>query len=174
MTHIVNFSGGLCSLFAAQRTIAAQGAANTVLLFADVLDEDPDLYTFNARAAEILGVPITRISREPTPWQLFRREGLIGNSRFPICSVKLKRELLNQWMTAHFSLDADQPDALLSPATVVLGFDATEWHRVAEMQKAHPGWRLSARLARVRPASAWPAGFCLTARLVGLRMLSRS
>lgn len=60
--------------FAAERTIAKYGAHNTVLLFADVMIEDDQLYEFNQAAAGILGVPITRISLEISPWQLFREK----------------------------------------------------------------------------------------------------
>lgn len=144
MKYISNFSGGLCSFWAAHRIVEKYGPLDTVLLFADTLVEDSDLYRFNAHTSRILGVPITRVSLELTPWQLFRREGLIGNTRFPICSTKLKREPLNQWMATHFELDARQDNFLLEPATVVLGFDWTEHHRVTEFQAEHPTWRVIA------------------------------
>lgn len=144
MKWIVNFSGGLCSFWAAMREIERHGRENVVLLFADVLIEDADLYRFNQNCSAIMGIPITRVSLEMTPWQLFRKEGLIGNNRFPICSVRLKRELLNAWMTTHFELERDQPNCLYEDATVTLGFDWTEAHRVDEFQNEHPVWRLSA------------------------------
>src|ERR1700735_1340103 len=101
MKHIVNFSGGWCSFFAAKRVVEKFGILDTVLLFADTLVEDPELYAFNDLASAHLGVPITRISSEITPWELFRRERMIGNNKYPICSVYLKRELLDAWMLAH-------------------------------------------------------------------------
>src|SRR4051812_43130943 len=101
MMHVVNFSGGLCSFLAAVRVAEKYGTSDLTLLFADTLVEDQELYDFNSRAAEYIGVPITRISRELTPWELFRRQGLIGNSRFPICSVYLKREPLDRWHHEH-------------------------------------------------------------------------
>lgn len=143
MKYIVNFSGGWCSFWAAWRTIDRHGPANTVLLFADVLIEHADLYSFNETAARILGVPITRISVGKSPWQLFREEGLIGNTRSPICSIRLKREPLNEWMGAHYMLHRHQSDVFLEDATVVLGFDWTEFHRVTEFQDIHPHWRVS-------------------------------
>jgi len=144
MKHICNFSGGICSFWAAHRTIQAHGALNTVLLFADTLIESPQLYEFNQCASGVLGVPITRVSREETPWELFRREGLIGNNRFPICSVRLKREPLNNWMESNLEMDSRQDNFLLEAGTVVLGFDWSEHHRVTEFQEAHPTWRVSA------------------------------
>lgn len=144
MKFINNFSGGLCSFFAGQRLVQEYGPENVINLFADVLIESPDLYEFNERAAGVLGVPITRISLEISPWELFRREGLIGNDHFPICSVKLKRTPLNEWMAANYELDRRQDGLLLESATVALGFDHTEWNRVNDFQNAHPFWRILA------------------------------
>lgn len=142
--HIVNFSGGLCSFWSAYRVVQKYGALNTVLLFADTLEESEDLYRFNERASELLGVPITRVSRELDPWELFRRQKMIGNNRFPICSVYLKRELLDEWMTSHFEMEGNQENFLLDPATLYVGFDWTEEHRLADMRQAHPTWTIKA------------------------------
>src|ERR1035441_4722953 len=38
--HVVNTSGGICSFWAADRTVKKQGRENVTLLFADVLMED--------------------------------------------------------------------------------------------------------------------------------------
>lgn len=144
MKYIVNFSGGLCSFWAAWRTVQVHGSCDTVLLFADTLVESPELYTFNTQAAALLGVPITRVSKEQTPWQLFRAKKMIGNDRFPICSIYLKRELLNNWMAEHFEMNHCVSDAFKENATVIVGFDWTEEHRVREMRKTHPAWRIEA------------------------------
>lgn len=145
MKHrICNFSGGWCSFFAAKRTVDEFGPLNCTLLFADTLVEHPELYAFNEKASAFLGVPITRVSLELTPWQLFRRERMIGNNRFPICSTKLKRELLNAWMESHFEMNAGQNNFLTENGACVLGFDWTEQHRVDEMRKQHPFWEISA------------------------------
>lgn len=144
MKHIVNFSGGLCSFFAAKRTIQEFGRANTDLLFADTLIESPDLYDFNRRSEDVLGIEINRLCFGLSPWELFRKEGLIGNDHFPICSIRLKREPLNAWMEQHYELDSRQRGMIYGPGTVVLGFDHTEWDRVAKFQGAHPFWTVSA------------------------------
>lgn len=141
--HVVNFSGGACSFWAAYRTIEQHGRDNVVLLFADTLYEHPDLYEFNRMAEELLGVQITRITEGWTPWQLFRLEGMIGNDRFPICSTKLKREPLNAWMEEHFEMVIGQENFLKPPGVAVLGFDWTEYHRVEAFQAQHPNWRVS-------------------------------
>ena len=137
---ICNFSGGWCSFWAALRMIQKHGPLNSVLLFADTLVEDDSLYLFLEQSSKYLGVPITRISKEITPWQLFESEGMIGNDRFPICSTKLKREPLNEWMEGNFEMDAAQSNALFEKASVYMGFDWEESHRTEAMRREHPTW----------------------------------
>lgn len=144
MKYIVNFSGGACAFWAAHRTIERFGFKNVILLFADTLEEDDDLYTFLHQSSELLGVPITRVSIELGVWALFRREGLIGSDLYPICSTKLKREPLNEWMEQNYSMDRNQSQLWREDATVVMGFDWTEGHRVSHLQQEHPTWRISA------------------------------
>lgn len=133
--NIVNLSGGVCSFWAAHRVIQRHGKEGTVLLFADVIMEDEDLYRFNREASEYLGVPITRISSERSPWDLFFERGMIGNSRFPLCSVVLKREPLDAWRRAN---------SLELTTTLNLGIDWTESHRLEQIRRQEPGWRIEA------------------------------
>jgi hypothetical protein len=147
--HVVNFSGGLCSFWAAHRVQQMYGSENLVLLFADTLIEDPDLYEFNEQAASILGVPITRLCDGRTPWQLFREQGLIGNSRFPICSVYLKREPLDAWIHANCRTLAECQQTRFwddgkRPAVNYLGFDWTEEHRLNDIRREKPEFRWEA------------------------------
>lgn len=135
VSHIVNLSGGICSFWAAHRVIEQFGRDGVVLLFADVKMEDEDLYRFNEEISKYLQVPITRISLEKSPWELFAEEGMIGNSRAPICSVRLKRQLLDQWHRAH---------ALELSATIYIGIDWTESHRLDDLRRRKPSWRIEA------------------------------
>jgi hypothetical protein len=135
MKHIVNFSGGACAFWAAHRVIEKYGRKDVTLLFADVLIEHHDLYTFNEWAANKLGVPITRICEGRTPWQVFRDEGFIGNSKTAICSMRLKREPLDLW---------HRQNALEMDSIVYLGFDFTEWQRLTDLRAKRPAWRIEA------------------------------
>lgn len=63
-THVVQFSGGIGSWAAARRVADKYGIENLVLLFADVLTEDPDTYRFNEDAATDLGVPTPECAME--------------------------------------------------------------------------------------------------------------
>jgi len=130
---IVNFSGGLCSFWAAKRSIEKYGAENVTLLFADVMIEDEELYRFNEAASAHLGIAITRICVGKTPWELFREQKMIANSRFPICSIYLKREPLDEW---------HRKNCMEMDTIIVIGMDYTEDARVDAMRKANPFWTI--------------------------------
>lgn len=120
------FSGGAGSWMAARRTVAAHGAANVALLFADTKTEDHDLYRFLDQAAADVGAPLVRIADGRDIWQVFRDRRMLGNSRIAPCSSELKQKPARRWM------EANAPGA-----TVVLGIDWTEEHRLAG---ARAGW----------------------------------
>lgn len=133
MRHVVNFSGGICSFWAAHRVIQKHGKDDVTLLFADTLTEDWDLYRFLDDAGSALGVPVTRVAEGRSVWELFDQKGMLGNSRFPVCSVMLKREVLDKWRNAN-----------CNPAETVVyvGIDWTETHRVAPTRAALPEWQV--------------------------------
>jgi hypothetical protein len=133
--HVVNFSGGLCSAWAAKRVVDRYGRSGVTLLFADTLIEDAELYEFNKQWSDYLGVPITRICEGLTPWELFRRKGIIANSRFPVCSILLKREPLDIWHRTH---------CLELNTVIYVGMDWEEGDRLAKMRVAKPQWRIEA------------------------------
>jgi len=148
LQHLVYFSGGVGSWMAARRVAAAWGTRNLTLMFADVLMEDEDLYRFIEEAADDIGAPITRVSREVSPWDLFRKEKFIGNTRADICSRKLKRDLLNKTR-----------NLLFDPASTIVyfGIDWTEENRLTGRHGKggllnhpdHKGWTLRAPLCEV-------------------------
>lgn len=90
------FSGGICSWAAARRVAATYGKENLTLLFADTLIEDEDLYRFLEEASADVGVPVTRVADGRTPWEVFRDNRFIANSRVDICSRVLKREVCDK------------------------------------------------------------------------------
>lgn len=75
-----------------------------------------------------------------TPWEVFRDERFIGNSRVDPCSKLLKRKLINAWRDEH-----------CDPATttLVFGMDWSERHRIEGSGKkkghrrrmAEAGWK---------------------------------
>lgn len=121
MKHIISFSGGLGSFFAAMRVIKSHGADQCILLFTDTKSEDDDLYRFLNDASDYLGVGVTTIADGRNLWQVFRDVRYMGNSRVDPCSRVLKRELARKWMVENF----DANDAIL-----YMGIGWDEAHRM--------------------------------------------
>lgn len=99
MKHVVNLSGGVTS-WAAARLVKDRimGAGDDlVLLFADTLQEDDDVYRFLHDGARDIGVPVTRVCYGMTPWQVFWKRKMLGDNRSAVCSVMLKRKQLDRW-----------------------------------------------------------------------------
>ncbi len=128
MKRIVSFSGGVGSWYTARRVVDEHGPDDVVLLFADTMMEDEDLYRFLGEAAANIGAPLITIKDGRTPWQVFHDSRYIGNSRIDPCSRVLKRELLRKWL-----------DDNCDPAETIvcLGIDWTEMHR---FERAKPLW----------------------------------
>jgi hypothetical protein len=78
---IVMYSGGIGSWAAGMRVVERYGRDHTTLLFCDTMQEDEDLYRFLYEGAAIIGVPVTRIADGRTPWEVFRDERYLGNSK---------------------------------------------------------------------------------------------
>lgn len=146
--HVVNLSGGACSFWAAKRVAERFGTGEMVLLFADTLIEDPELYEFNDWTAQHLGLPITRISREITPWELFRKEGLIATSRTPICSIRLKREPLDEWHAQNMN---PKQSLFGEPDIIYVGMDWTEVNRLENLREKLPQWQIEAPMCEWEP-----------------------
>jgi len=124
---VISLSGGVGSWLAARRWIHRYGTGNTVLLFADTLIEDEDLYRFLDDIEADLGIPITRIAEGRDPWQVFRDVRMIGNSQIDPCSRVLKREVLHRWVK----------DNTVGPVDLIVGIDFTEEHRLPAIRH---GW----------------------------------
>ena len=135
MKHIVLFSGGSGSAFAAKRIADEFGPDDMVLLFCDTKMEDSDLYRFLDDAAEWVGVPVTTIADGRTPWEVMRDVRFIANSRVDPCSRVLKRDLSNRWIKEH----CDQENT-----TIVIGIDWTEAHRFERFNARKVGWKCRA------------------------------
>lgn len=129
------FSGGVGSWAAAKRVAERHGTEGLVLLFADTLIEDADLYRFIDQAAANVGAPLVKIAEGRTPWEVMRDEKIIGNSRFDPCSKILKRKFLDKWRNEH--CDPDK-------TTIYVGIDWTESHRLEAIQGRTKPWRYEA------------------------------
>ena len=120
MRHIVMYSGGIASWATAHRVIS-RGHSPT-LLFADTNLEDGDLHRFLEEGSRALtpDPDLVRIEDGREPWDVFKKERMMGNTRNDPCSKILKRKLIRKWMNAH----CDPGDT-----TIYLGFTWDESHR---------------------------------------------
>lgn len=137
--HVVMFSGGVGSWAAAKRVAEKHGTDNLILLFADTLIEDEDLYRFLDEAAANVGGRLVKVAEGRDPWQVFFDVRFLGNSRVDPCSRILKREFLRRWLDEH-----------CDPAstTVYLGIDWTEAHRFERARRYWVPWRVEAPLCK--------------------------
>jgi hypothetical protein len=106
MQAIVMYSGGVGSWAAGMRAVQRYGQDHTTLLFCDTNMEDADLYRFLSEGAEVIGVPVTRITDGRTPWEVFHDERYLGNTHADPCSKILKRELADSWIAERYTPDA--------------------------------------------------------------------
>ncbi len=126
--QIVLFSGGLSSYEVSHRVINQYGIENVQLWFFDTLIEDEDVYRFINESQETLGSEVKVFKDGRHPWQVFRDERFIGNSRAPLCNRVLKRELLERILKSWYPKN----DIVLN-----FGYDASELNR---MNKAKTRW----------------------------------
>ncbi len=119
-THIVSFSGGIASFFAAKRVVEKYGKENTILLFADTKMEDDDLYRFIKDCVKYLNVKLETIADGRDVWEVFKDVRFLGNSRIDPCSQILKRKLIKKWIEKNFDVNN---------IVMHVGLDWTEEHR---------------------------------------------
>lgn len=131
MKYIVNVSGGLTSFEALRRTIERYGKENTHPVFADTLQEEPDLYRFLKDQERYFGITFHRAVEGRTPWQVMKDEGYItmhypGGAVAP-CSRILKREIIDS-----------QISALYRPGeyTRVFGYEWSEVNRMERLRES--------------------------------------
>ncbi|MEV0994342.1 LAGLIDADG family homing endonuclease [Nonomuraea sp. NPDC050202] len=126
-------SGGIGSFWAAKRVAAQHGTDNLVLLFADTLTEDEDLYRFMDDASAHLGVAPTIVQDGRTPFEVFFDVKWLGNSRLAPCSKHLKQVPCRKWMTEH----CDPADTI-----AYVGFDHAETRRLPGTVNGWSPWRV--------------------------------
>ena len=124
--HICFFSSGIASWVAARRVAERYGKENTLLIFADTGIEDEDNYRFLEEAARDVGSKLIILKDGRTPWEVFKDDRFLGNSRLATCSKRLKQEVCRKFIE-------QVPD----PVQLYLGIDWQEAHRKEAIVK---GW----------------------------------
>jgi len=136
--HLIFYSGGISSWATAKRVAEKYGTKNLKMLFTDTLIEDVDLYRFLDESALNVGGELIKIADGRTPWEVFRDERLLGNSRMDPCSRILKRQMATKWVRENY------PD----PESVVLyiGMNWDEKHRYKRSKEFWKPYEVKATL----------------------------
>jgi len=120
MKHIVFFSGGIGSYFAAKRVVEKFGKDDVILLFTDTIIEDKDLYRFLEESSKKLKAELVWIKDGRTPWDVAFDVKFLPNSRIAQCSHILKQKIAEKYIKENF-----KPEECI----LYLGIDWTESHR---------------------------------------------
>ncbi|MBL4935566.1 hypothetical protein JK636_07310 [Clostridium sp. YIM B02515] len=130
MKHIIFYSGGIGSYFAAKRVIEIYNREDIILLFTDTMMEDQDLHRFIEETSIKLGVELVTIKDGRTPWDVARDVRFLPNSRVAQCSHLLKQKVAEKYIKQNFN-----PEECI----LYLGIDWTEEHRKkAPIKNWHP------------------------------------
>jgi hypothetical protein len=124
-------SGGLSSWATARRVKARHGVTNLTLLFADVRDEDEDLYRFNDDVARDIGVPITVVSDGRNPREVGKDRRHVGNTHVANCSHLLKQVPARKWL---------DENADVASTTLYVGIGWSEPHRIPGIVRHWAPW----------------------------------
>ena len=128
MKHVVFYSGGLGSWATAMRIRETIPNKDILLLFTDTLMEDEDLYRFLEETSSSMGIELLTIADGRTPWQIFKDEQFLGNSRVDPCSKILKRNIARRWIKKNYKPE----DCIL-----YLGI---EWSEIHRWERAKEKW----------------------------------
>jgi hypothetical protein len=137
MRWVGMLSGGLGSAAACKLAAGKYGTEKGVLLFADTLKEDADLYRFLPEAAAWVDSPLVRVADGRTPFQVFHDSRWLGNTRVARCSLELKVAPCRGWLGA----ERDPADTVL-----VIGIGWSEAHRVPAIVANWEPWRVESPL----------------------------
>lgn len=132
MIHVVSYSGGIGSWQTAKMVIDKYGKKNIFLVFADVLIEDPSLYSFLAQTVNKFGCRFIHLKDGRNPWDVFRSARYMGNTRTAHCSEELKSKPFYRWID---DLCKKEPDEEIR---IYLGIDYTEINRLERLKKKRP------------------------------------
>jgi len=136
--HIVMFSGGAGSFETWRRVTAKHGTGpNVVALLADTRSEADDWHAFVEACHRHIGGELVVLTHGLDLWELAQQQRMIPNTRVDFCSRILKREPLRRWV---------EENADPATATIYLGFDWTEEHRLERARGPWEPWTIAAPL----------------------------
>lgn len=145
--HLGLFSGGAMSWASCKLAAQKHGTDGMVLLFADTMMEDEDLYRFLDEAVANIGAPLVRIADGRTPWEVMRDHNCIAKPRMDMCSRELKRDILDKWR---------KENTRAEECTVHFGMGWDEMHRLTRIREILAPWKCESYAATERPILTKP------------------
>lgn len=119
MKHIVLFSGGVASSYAAYLVSQKYKKEDVILLHTPTHSEDKDSDRFRKEVSDYLGIPITEEDYGMDIWELIEHKKHIPGQFMPFCTQVLKMQ-----MTERFLKKIDDDFILY------IGYSINEWRRV--------------------------------------------
>lgn len=103
MKYVVSVGGGISStLLLPLRAIERYGRDNVDLVMAWLPNEDDDVLRLIKAVENLTGKIVKMIGSGETPFDVFFRVGIMGNSRIDPCSRELKRETVARYMLENY------------------------------------------------------------------------
>ena len=140
MKHIVLFSGGANSSYAAWLVAQKYKREDIILLHTPTYSEHPDADRFRKQVSEYIGITITVQADGRDIWKLMEDEHCLPSERIPFCSRVLKSEQATKFY-----------QSMLDDFIVYFGYSGDEWRRAQ---------RTIARLENQHVKSAFPLLDC--------------
>ena len=119
MKHIVLFSGGANSSYAAWLVAQKYKREDIILLHTPTYSEHPDADRFRKQVSQFLNIPVTVQADGRNIWDLIKDNHCLPSDRIPFCSRILKLEQSEKF---YKTLNDD--------FIVYLGYGIEEWRRV--------------------------------------------
>lgn len=140
MRHVISVGGGLSSTMELpERVIERYGRKSVDLVMCKLPNEDPDVWRLVEAVEDQHRVKVQMIGLNLTPFDVFFKERMLGNSRIDPCSRILKREQ----MLAHMITAYDPSDTVLH-----VGITLPEIDRLLAISAnwSRKGWTVEAML----------------------------
>lgn len=132
MKHIVSIGGGISSTLALPLwAVSKFGKQNVDLVMARLPNEDADVWRLCEAVEDIVGIPITYIGENQTPWDIFFKHrnihAVVNNVRTDPCSYHAKRMVMKNYVLENYAPNE---------ATMYVGIGRYELDRELSIRKA--------------------------------------
>lgn len=126
MKHVVLFSGGLSSAYAAYLISQKEDKKDIVLLHTPTYSENHDADIFRHQVARFLNLPITEWGDGRNLWELIEENSCLPSHFIPFCTRIMKQEMKEAYYR--------YLDSIGEEFIEYVGYGVDEWRRVQKAQ----------------------------------------